>query len=413
MTTEGPANTASVIVTGRDRPADLVRCMAALRLQDHCLLEVVVVACPAGLAALERAGLAARVKSVAWTGGSVAAARNLGLRAAAGEVVAFLDNAAVPEPPWLSRLVAAFADSRVEAATGFVRTRCGMRLRHRAAWVDVHGVERPLVVDPALPSLHQGAPGAGVRLWPATRAFRRETLAAIGGFDPAFTGRMDGADLELRLAAEEVITAVVPLAQVHPAGATPHEAPAALGADRAVFLRKHAPDVDPGAELAALRAEGRAWALRAMVAGRIEPRDVTTRLAALEAGFAAGLGTEIAPLLPIAAAPAPFQPLPGTGPRPARTLVGGPWAARRLARMARDATADGAVVTVLRLSPTPLPRRMVFTDAGHWLQSGGLWARAAPAADGQPGPLPLRPRARFRAEITRIAAVRPVDTLLG
>ena len=406
------ATPTSVVVTSQGNPDALGRCLRALRLTDHPATELVIVACPAGLEAARRLGLGTHAKAVAWPDGPAATARNLGLRAAAGEVVAFVGATALVEPPWLSRLVATFADPRVEGATGFVRGPCGMMLNRRAAWVDAHAVERPLAVDPATPGLHQGAPGAGVRLWPEAMAFRRETLAALGGFDPAFAGGLDGCDLDLRLAAESLIVAVVPLAQVQqPAVALQDPTSFTRGADRAVFLRKHAPKADPDAVLAALMAMERRRALRAMVEGWIEPRDVGAYVAALRAGFAAGLGREIAPLLPIGAPPEPFRPLPDAGPRPARTFVGWPWASRRLRRTADAAAADGAVVTVLRLSPGAQRRRMAFTASGHWLQTGGVWSRT-PGHDDVPA-RSLRPRVRIRAEITRLAAVRPVDTLLG
>lgn len=406
---------ASVIVTSHGQPGALLRCVEALRLSDHPVMEVVVVACEAGLAALRQGRTLARLKVVPWGGCTLAQARNLGVRAAAGEVVALLDGAAVAEPVWLTRLLANFADPRVEAATGFVRGPCGMVLRHRAAWVDGEGVERPLAADPRAASLHQGAPGAGVRLWSAGLAVRRETLAALGGFDPALADAAPlDRDLSLRLAAEELIVAVVPLAQVQvnvPVRARPHLGSQARGADHAVFLRKHAPDSDPVAARAALAAAERRRALRAMVDGWIEPRDVHRSIGALEAGFALGLGAEIPPLLPIATPTDPFLPLPDTGARPARTLAGWSWSARRLRRAAAAACEGGAVVSVLRLSPLPWRRRMQFTAAGHWLQTGGIWTRPSePDAGPAPG---LRPRNRLRAEVTRLAAVRPVDTLLG
>ena len=44
--------------------------------------------------------------------------RNAGARLASGDIVAFLDSDAVPEPDWVERLVEAFADERVAAVTG-------------------------------------------------------------------------------------------------------------------------------------------------------------------------------------------------------------------------------------------------------------------------------------------------------
>ena len=57
--------------------------------------------------------------------------RNLGIAAAAGELVAFLDDDAVPEPRWLEELVAPFADERVAGAGGLVLDHTGVRVQWR------------------------------------------------------------------------------------------------------------------------------------------------------------------------------------------------------------------------------------------------------------------------------------------
>jgi GT2 family glycosyltransferase len=408
----------SVVVVSRGRPAALRRCLMALRLQDHPAFEVVVVADAPGRAAVTDAGFEGQVRLVGYEEPNVSRARNIGIAAAAGEIVAFLDDDAVPEPTWLGRLVAAFDDPRVEAATGFVRGRNGISLQHRAAWVDSTGRARPLEVEADAISLHQGAPGSAVKTEGTNMAFRRETLAAMGGFDPAFRFYLDETDLNMRLAAQEVITAVVPRAEVQHLSAASamrraDRVPLSLveiGASSAVFLRKHAPGIDPAGPLAALmRAEERRL-LRHMVAGGLEPRDLARLLAGLEAGIAEGMAREIDPLLPIGPPPEAFRPLPGTGPRPARMVAGWSWQGRRLARAAAAHAAAGAVVTLIRFSPTPAFHRTRFTDQGYWLQTGGLWGRSLRT---QPLIAPWHRRSRLKAEAMRIAPARPVDTLIG
>jgi GT2 family glycosyltransferase len=99
----------SVVVPTRDRPDALERCLAGLAAQDVGGLDVVVVddgsRSPMTVAAaVERAYPAARVLRSAPRG--PATARNLGARAARGEVVCFTDDDCEPSPDWARRLVA-------------------------------------------------------------------------------------------------------------------------------------------------------------------------------------------------------------------------------------------------------------------------------------------------------------------
>lgn len=119
----------SIVVVSRDRPAALARCITGLAQLDHAPFEVVVVACHDGLAAIEAHPKAAEIKTVAYDLPNISAARNRGIAAAAGEVVAFIDDDAVPEPSWLSRLTAPFETDAVAATGGFVIGRNGFSLQ--------------------------------------------------------------------------------------------------------------------------------------------------------------------------------------------------------------------------------------------------------------------------------------------
>ncbi len=410
---------ASVIVVSHGRPAELRRCLTAIAQLDHPEFEVIVVADAAGRAALADLGVAGSVKAVPFERANISQARNLGIEVAAGEIAAFIDDDAVPEPSWLSYLTAPFTDDRVAAAGGYVRGRNGITLQHRASWVDSLAHSHPLEVDETVTTLHQSVPGAAVKTEGTCMAFRRTLLARMGGFDPCYRFYLDETDLNLRLAQDEQITAVVPAAQVlHGVAASSRRrgdrVPTDLGeigASSAVFLRKHAPEGTPiKARLAAMEREQRRRLLGHMVTGRLEPRDVGRLLEGFAEGIAAGLRREIAPLHPIGAPKAPFLRFPESGPRAGRVLAGWIWQGRRMRRTARAQVGDGAVVTVLRLSPSTFYHHVRFHPDGYWLQTGGLWGRSD---RDQPLIRPYRFVARMRAEIARIAPFRPVDTLLG
>lgn len=102
-------------------------------------------------------------------------ARNSGVAACVGEVVAFLDDDAVAAPDWLARLTEAYREPAVLGAGGAVRP----------AWVEGKPGWFPPEFDWVVGCTHSGMPAerATVRnLVGANMSFRREILAEAGGF---------------------------------------------------------------------------------------------------------------------------------------------------------------------------------------------------------------------------------------
>ncbi|WP_420014187.1 glycosyltransferase family 2 protein [Tateyamaria sp.] len=122
----------SVVVVSRDRPTALLRCLTGLNQLQYLNFEVVVVADPKGEAAVARSPFADLVKLVGFDRANISEARNLGISHAAGDVVAFIDDDAVPEPTWLTQLVAPARRPNVAAMGGYVRGRNGISFQWRA-----------------------------------------------------------------------------------------------------------------------------------------------------------------------------------------------------------------------------------------------------------------------------------------
>ena len=405
--------TLSVIVVSRHRSAALTRCLLGLSQQDYPMTEVIVVADPKGLSAVTAQGFG--VKHVPFDQANISAARNAGLAVAAGEVVAFIDDDAVPEPTWASRLIAPFADGAVVAATGFVRGRNGISFQWTASEVDTTAQDHPLLVPADQTSLHRGTAQRAVKTQGTNCAFRNADLRAIGGFDPAYRFYLDEADVNLRLAGRG-LTAVVPLAQVHHGFAAsarrrPDRVPVSLfdiGASVAVFLRRHAPERIAGGQIAQaggwLLAEQRQRLLGHMVAGRLEPREVGHLLAGLSEGWADGMTRRLDALPPIPASTAPFLPLAGLGPRQGYVIAGRSWQRRRLVAKARKAVAKGGVVTLLIFAPGVRRHWHRFESEGFWLQTGGLWGKSE--RDSLPTFGRLTQRVQY--EVARLSWIRPM-----
>jgi len=117
-------------------------------------------------------------------------ARNLGLRAATGEIIAYIDADARPDPDWLSYLANAFRTS-THAGIG------GPNIPPPGAGVVADSVANaPGGPVHVLLSDTEAEHIPGVNM-----AFRRECLEAIGGFDPVYRAAGDDVDVCWRLQA--------------------------------------------------------------------------------------------------------------------------------------------------------------------------------------------------------------------
>lgn len=416
-----PSGPVSVIVVSRDRPEALRMCLMTLSQQDFPEFEVIVIACPAGMAALRDLPFADHLKAVAFDQPNISAARNIGLGLAAGRVVAFIDDDACAEPTWLSRLVPPLLEGAALAAGGFVRARNGISLQWGAKTVNTQGRDRPLDIDTqAVAILSPPAHGA-IRTEGTNMAFDRQALLSLGGFDPAYAFYLDETDVNMRMAATGALTALVPLAQVHhgfkpSAHRSADRAPRALfdiGRSQMVFLRKFAPTASHATALRQMRQQQRKRLITHLISGGLEPRDIRRLMADLEAGISAGAAVRLAPLPPLSPTPPPFRALPATGPRHGCVIAGWAWARRVLDAQARSAVSGGGmapVVTLLRFSPTWRAHWHTFHPGGYWLQTGGVFGRSDRH-------VPVSPwqtiQSRVALEKARLAHLRPISPPTG
>lgn len=135
---------------------------------------------------------------------NISMSRNIGIAAAGGEIVAFMDDDAIPRPDWLMELVRAYADESVAAAGGFIRDATGRGWQSRVCVGDRFGDVRGYAgMSEALGA--EGAPetwGKDKYFSPTgtNMSFRRSALLAIGGFDENYAYHLDETDVFMRLA---------------------------------------------------------------------------------------------------------------------------------------------------------------------------------------------------------------------
>ncbi|WP_176451574.1 glycosyltransferase [Enemella dayhoffiae] len=185
----GPPAVSVVVPYFRDQ-AGLDRIVAALEAQDHPreLLELVVA--DDGSPEPPRLETALRHRLVRQDdhGFRAAAARNLGLAAAEGEVVAFLDGDCVPEPGWLTALTRLPALAPEALVVGRREHRSGGRVLPDPGWL-ADGYA-------ATANLLHADDGSWRFMISANLAGHREFLRELGGFDGSLVG-YGGEDWEL------------------------------------------------------------------------------------------------------------------------------------------------------------------------------------------------------------------------
>lgn len=114
----------SVIVRSYNRLAALAELIGEIQAQDHDSFEIVVVEqstvrAPAEVAAIDALAHDPRVRILRHPPLGGTGARNTGVRAARGELLAFIDDDDLPgDASWLTRLERSFADPRCLAVSG-------------------------------------------------------------------------------------------------------------------------------------------------------------------------------------------------------------------------------------------------------------------------------------------------------
>jgi len=366
----------SVVVVSYGRPAALQRCLTAIHQLPLLNLEVIVVADQAGLNALAALPFADRIKQHLQAQPNISVARNIGAAAAAGDVIAFLDDDCVPSPSWAGNLLARFdADPELSAATGPVLGRNGISVQWGHIAVDRRG--RDLGLSGPSTELPDGF---ARKLHGTNMAFRRAALRSLGGFDSAFSFFLDDTDVALRLHQAGLRSGWVPDAIVHhgfaaSARRTEDRIPLSLydiGLSTVVFLRKHADPAAIEAELAQLEHDQRNRLFRLARQRRLEPPAIRDLMESLSEGMADGKTAAFGVPGTFEKGVA-FQPLRDTMPGPHTILSGWRIQATRLRQAAAQLIAEDRAVHLFLFEPTPRKHKVIFTERGIWEQHGGLY----------------------------------------
>lgn len=196
---------------------DLVAAVCSVRDQSHSALEtIVVVDHNPSLLQRARSELAGATVAENSESRGLGGARNSGLAAAGGDVVAYLDDDALASRGWLAQLAAVFSDPLVAGAGGAIEP---IWEGERPRWF-------PDEFGWVVGCTYRGLPESDARvrnLIGCNMSYRRELLVALGGFRLGYG--CDETELCLRLTGrwpERILLYV-------PAAAVQHRVPADRG----------------------------------------------------------------------------------------------------------------------------------------------------------------------------------------
>lgn len=178
----------SVVICSYNGQRTIAQTISEVLRSDYPNYEVIVVNDGSTDRMPQIAGSFPGVRLITVENGGLSAARNIGMRAATGEIIAYLDDDAYPDPHWLHYL--------------------GMAFR-RTSHVAIGGPNLPPAGDGPIADCVANAPGGPIHVLLTDEiaehipgcnfAVRRAALEAIGGFDPVFRVAGDDVDACWRL----------------------------------------------------------------------------------------------------------------------------------------------------------------------------------------------------------------------
>jgi len=344
----------SVIVANRGRAWSLVQTLSALKRQREVSAEIIVVS----------DAPAPRDLTVKWLrqdAANIATARNAGIRASSGEIIAFCDDDAVPEPDWLLNLIDAFDAPDIGAVGGPVLGPDGVREQWGEMRFDEAGRDTPT--------------GTFLKLNGTNLALRRRAITAIGGFDQRFAYYLDETDMLARLAKAGWMTTWIANARVHHA-TRPNTTRGAgttlagfeqLGRSVAAFVRTHAPQQQEDGSY--VIADQRVRLRRLFNLGILSAQGFEARLSAIKLGLSAQTPQQIDTDLP--------QDFRAADPRqiaPLRVAIAPRILSRSAARqLARELSLRGVEVTLITQTWLNRPMRVKFHTEGYFDHRGGVF----------------------------------------
>jgi len=191
--------TVSIVINTLNRAALLRKTLDSFSWLNYDAFEVVVVNGPStddSEAVLSE--FSGKIKHGRCPEANLSMSRNIGINMASGDVIAFIDDDAIPEPEWLAQAIAAFDSDDVGAVGGRVFDPSGYEFQYQYSTAtrlgNANWRRTEATPEYCLPFTYEFPYLQGTNTF-----FRSDVLRKIGGFDEEFEYYLDETDVCLRM----------------------------------------------------------------------------------------------------------------------------------------------------------------------------------------------------------------------
>jgi glycosyltransferase involved in cell wall biosynthesis/GT2 family glycosyltransferase/SAM-dependent methyltransferase len=185
----------SVIVCTYNRGKYLVHCLESIKNQTYSHFEIIIVNGPSTDdtdTILHRYDNLKIIQQKSLNGLSYA--RNLGIAASNGDIIAFIDDDAVADKNWINYLVEGYSDFFIGGVGGLVYGPCKAHIQFDNGVIDKCGI------PDAIRSFDKKVEINKFKIFMGTNcSFRKSVLYEVGGFDPYFRYYHDESELCVRI----------------------------------------------------------------------------------------------------------------------------------------------------------------------------------------------------------------------
>jgi glycogen(starch) synthase len=205
----------SVVVSTYNRAAGLRATLEGLRHQTYDDFEVVVVNGPStDDTAAVVAEYADRVRAGECPEPSLTRSRNVGIAIASGDVIAFIDDDAIPEPTWVADILSGYDEGSTGGVGGIVYDHTGLRLQYKYSVCSRIGEPR-WDVEPPLDAYVVPGSDPFLYLQGTNQSYLRRHLVEVGGFNENLAHYFDDCEIAMQVIDAGHRLRALPIAGVH------------------------------------------------------------------------------------------------------------------------------------------------------------------------------------------------------